>query len=103
MADLVIVNSRRAVAIVEVEVQLTETIDTFISWPVMAGGVALDELGDLQITINSMNVWAAGGYYLTNFVQNAVTGRLSFDLTNITAGAPGNMGEFRIEVERVKR
>lgn len=100
MADLALVNSRRAVGIVEVEVQLTETINTFLQWPVTALAVA--SLPDLRITINPMNQWAQDGYTISNFVQNAVTGRISFDLTNFTVGAPGSMGQFRIEVERVK-
>jgi hypothetical protein len=100
MAELQQVGPNRAFGIVEVEVQLTEPIDTLLPWPIVAPGT-VDELPDLRITINPMNVWAFDGYTIDNFTQDA-HGRVSFDLTNLTAGAPGSMGVFRIEVDRVK-
>ena len=51
---------------------------------------------------SALNTFAAGDWFIDNFVQNAATGRITFDLSNGTAGAPGSMGQYRIEVERVK-
>jgi len=102
MADLTLVNSRRAVGIVEVEVQLTEPVNTFLQWPVQAAGVDLSILPDMRISICPMNGFADDLWFINNFVQNATTGRITFDLSNGTAGAPGSMGQFRVEVERVK-
>lgn len=100
MADLLLVNSRRAMAVVEVEVQTTETINTFLEWPIT--GLNVEDLPDLKVIINPLNGHAGGDYLIDNFVQNATTGRISFDLTNGTAGGAGDMGDFRIEVERVQ-
>ena len=102
MADLLLVNSKRAMAVVEIEVQTTEIVNTFLAWPVRAAGPALDELPDMRIIVTKLNQFSAGDYFIDNFVQNAATGRISFDLTNGTAGAPGSEGAYRIEVERVK-
>jgi hypothetical protein len=102
MADLLLVNADRAMAVVEVEVQTTEIINTFLEWPIRAAGPALNALPDMRIIVTKLNNFAAGDYFINNFVQNAVTGRISFDLSNGTAGAPASEGEYRIEVERVK-
>lgn len=101
MADLALVNSKRAMAIVEVEVQQTEPINTFLQWPIQDAAVDLGALPDMRITICPMNGFADDLWYIDNFVQNATTGRITFDLSNGTAGAPGSMGQFRVEVERV--
>jgi hypothetical protein len=103
MADLLLVNANRAMAVVEVEVQQTEPINTFLEWPIRAAGPALNALPDMRIIINPLNGFADGDWFIDNFVQNATTGRISFDLSNGTAGAPADMGQFRIEVERVKK
>lgn len=100
MADYTLENVGiyRAIAEIEVDVTGDATFEAPIDYPI-------DALGDLDteefsIIVTPLDALAAGGHYVDGAVQDQVTGYITWTLHNVTAGQQGDVGTFRVDVQR---
>jgi hypothetical protein len=100
MADFTLTETspNRAVGVVTVPIADAVTVEVPVFFPIDVDGVLDQE--EVSVTIIPRDAFAADGHYIDTVVQDQATGFLTFTIHNITAGQPGEEGNFWVEVER---